>query len=296
MENKILTQSGTNELEIIEFYIGSGIYGINVAKVSQITKYIHNISDYPNSAPAVKGIINYRGDVIPVVNLFKILEIPEKEHKQMMIITNFNERTICFIVGAIRGIHKDEWNSLESSHKFMDSESNEQYIIGVLKKEEELISVLDLESILSRLLGQSVQYDLDVLEELIESDKEIVFAEDSSVTARVLKDNLLSIGFKNIKSFTNGEDIWNYLNSMRDEDNIENIYCILTDIEMPKMDGLTLCKKVKADSKLNQLKVILFSSLITDELRNKGYSVGADAQISKPNMKELLSTLKSIVD
>jgi len=134
LENKILTQSGTNELEIIEFHIGSGIYGINVAKVSQITKYIDNISDYPNSAPAVKGIINYRGDVIPVINLFKILEIPEKEHKQMMIITKFNEQTICFIVGAVRGIHKDEWRNLESSHKFMDADSSQQYIIGGFKK------------------------------------------------------------------------------------------------------------------------------------------------------------------
>jgi len=138
-------------------------------------------------------------------------------------------------------------------------------------------------------------YNLEALEEVIESDKEIVFAEDSSVTAKVLKDNLLSIGFKNIKSFTNGEDMWKYLKDVRDKNNIKNIYCILTDIEMPKMDGLTLCKKVKADSELSQLKVVLFSSLITDELRNKGNSVGADAQISKPNMKELLSTLKSIV-
>jgi len=296
LENKILTQSGTNELEIIEFHIGSGIYGINVAKVSQITKYIDNISDYPNSALAVEGIINYRGDVIPVINLFKILGISEEDYKQMMIITKFNEQTICFIVGAVRGIHKDEWRNLESSHKFMDADSSQQYLIGILKKEEELISVLDLESILSRLLGESMAYELDDLEELIESDKEIVFAEDSSVTAKVLKDNLLIIGFKNIKSFTNGADIWNYLKGMRGKDNVENIYCILTDIEMPKMDGLTLCKKIKGDSELRQLKVILFSSLITDELRNKGDSVGADAQISKPNMKELLSTLKNIVD
>lgn len=294
METKVLTKSGTNELEIIEFYIGNGIYGINVAKVSQITKYIHDISEYPNSVPAVEGIINYRGVVIPVINLFKVLNIPEVDHKQMMLITKFNNRTICFIVGAVRGIHKDKWINIESSENFMNTMTDEQYITGVLKKDSELISLVDLESILSRLLGETMTYELGKLKDLIDSDKQIVFAEDSSMIAKVLKDNLIMIGFTNIKSFSNGQDMWDYLQEIKD--NVESIYCILSDIEMPKMDGLTLCRKVKDDDKLKKLKVVLFSSLITEELRNKGEIVGADAQISKPDMKELLRTLKSIVD
>lgn len=294
METKILTKSGTNELEIIEFYIGKGTYGINVAKVSQITKFIHEISEYPQSNPAIEGMINYRGNVIPVINLFKVLNIAEEDHKQMMLITKFNNRTICFIVGQVKGIHKDEWSNIESSQSFMNTKTSEQYITGVLKKEKELISLIDFESILSRLLGETMTYEIGELKELIESDKEIVFAEDSSMIAKVLKDNLIEIGFTNIKSFTNGEDIWHYLEANRD--NVESIYCILSDIEMPKMDGLTLCRKVKEDPQLKALKVVLFSSLITDELRNKGESVGADAQISKPDMKELLDTLKNITD
>jgi len=294
MESKILTTSGTNELEIIEFYIGEGTYGINVAKVSQITKFIHEISEYPQSSPAIEGMINYRGNVIPVINLFTVLDIPKKDYKQMMLITKFNNRTICFIVGEVKGIHKDEWTNIESSQNFMNFKTGDQYITGVLKKDKELISLIDFESILSRLLGESMTYELGELENLIESNKQIIFAEDSSMIAKVLKDNLISIGFTNIKSFSNGQDLWDYLDS--NKDNINSIYCILSDIEMPKMDGLTLCRKIKEDAQLKALKVVLFSSLITDELRNKGESVGADAQISKPDMKELLDTLKNITD
>ncbi len=292
MNNEILTKTGTNELEIIEFNVGAGVYGINVAKVSQIANFIDGISEFPNSPAEIEGMINYRGTVIPVVNLFKALNMEEKNFKQMMLITKFNNRTICFIVGQVIGIHKDTWENIESSSNFMNVSKNEQYITGVLKKEGELISLVDFESIISRLLGGDMVYDLEAVEDLVDTRKQIIFAEDSSMIAQVLKDNLKKIGFTNIKSFTNGKDMWEYLYNKRGD--IDDIYCVLSDIEMPKMDGLTLCKKVKEDDKLKELKVILFSSLITAELRNKGETVGADAQISKPDMGELIRVLKQI--
>jgi two-component system chemotaxis response regulator CheV len=108
----------------------------------------------------------------------------------------------------------------------------------------------------------------------------------------VLRDNLQKIGFEKITSFPDGKSAWEYIKTKKDS--IDDIYCLLTDIEMPKMDGLTLSRKIKEDDILNKIKVILFSSLIKEGVRRKAEKIGVEAQITKPDLKELIKVLKEV--
>ena len=290
----ILLESGTNELEIVEYGIGQNKFGINVIKVKEIINPVP-ITIVPQAHPNVEGIIELRGEVLPVVDVAEALGFPPSENPSddKFIVAEFNKQKIVFHVHSVTQIHRISWGQIEKpSNMYQGIESQ---IIGVIKMSGEMILLLDFEKIVVEInpeSGISVQ-QVKKLGKRERSDKRIVVAEDSALLRKLLYDTLSEAGFQYIEFFENGQDALNYLESVVNEGKkIEDyIQLVVTDIEMPQMDGHHLTKRIKGHKQLSKLPVIIFSSLITDDLRHKGQMVGADAQVSKPEIAELITNI-----
>lgn len=293
MDNKkgILLESGTNELEIVEFGIGNNKFGINVIKVKEIINPVP-ITQVPHAHPNVEGIIELRGEVLPVVNVATALGFPPSPNPQQdkLIVAEFNKQKIVFHVHSVTMIHRISWNQIEKpSDMYQGADSQ---IIGVVKLNGEMILLLDFEKIVVEInpeSGINVQ-QVQKLGKRNRSSKRLLVAEDSPLLRKLLHDTLLEAGFQFIEFFENGQDALNYLETMAKSGKPieETIQLVVTDIEMPQMDGHHLTKRIKDNPLLSKLPVIIFSSLITDDLRHKGQMVGADEQVSKPEIAELV--------
>lgn len=294
----ILLESGTNELEIVEFGIGRNKFGINVIKVKEIINPVQ-IIQVPHAHPNVEGIIELRGEVLPVVNVATALGFPPSETPQLdkFIVAEFNKQKIVFHVHSVTQIHRISWDQIEKPSEMY--QGPESQIIGVIKLNGEMILLLDFEKIVVEInpeTGINI-HQVQKLGKRERSNKRLVVAEDSPLLRKLLQDTLKEAGFVNVEFFENGSDALNYLESLVQEGkNIEElVQLVITDIEMPQMDGHHLTKRIKNNSSLSKLPIIIFSSLITDDLRHKGQMVGADAQVSKPEIAELVLLIDQYV-
>lgn len=301
MENNkgILLESGTNELEIVEFTIGENNFGINVAKVKEIVPY-QSVTKVPNSHPCIKGIFKPRDTIITVVDLPKYLGMSESEteKKNMLIIANFNKLNIAFKVDGVVGIHRISWTQIEKPDQTIFG-SKEGLATGIVKLENKLIMILDFEKIVVDISPQTgIQIsEIDKLGPRERSNKPIIIAEDSHMLAKMLEEALTKAGYNNLTITSNGQEAWNVLENIKKSGAKleEKAACLITDIEMPQMDGHHLTKLVKEDEYLKKLPVVIFSSLINDEMQRKGRSLGADAQISKPEIGNLVSLIDKLI-
>lgn len=293
MEQKkgILLESGTNELEIVEFSIGRNKFGINVIKVKEIINPVPVIP-VPHSHRNIEGIIELRGEVLPVVDVASSLNMPASESPQQdkFIVTEFNQQKIVFHVHNVSKIHRISWNQIEKPSEMYQGQ--ESQIIGIIKLEDEMVLLLDFEKMVTEInpdSGISIQ-KVQKLGKRERSDKKLLIAEDSPLLRKLLNDTLNEAGFCQIEFFENGYDAYRYLHSLAESgrDVTKEVQIMITDIEMPQMDGHHLTKKVKDHPVLAKIPVIIFSSLITEDLRHKGQMVGANAQVSKPEIAELV--------
>lgn len=291
-ENRgILLESGTNELEIVEFSIGKNKFGINVIKVKEIINPVA-ITQIPHAHPNVEGIIELRGEVLPVVDVAAALGFPKSTNPEQdkFIVAEFNKQKVVFHVHTVTQIHRISWDKIEKpSDMYQGADSQ---VIGVIKMNAEMILLLDFEKIVVEInpeSGINVQ-QVKKLGERQRSNKRLVVAEDSPLLRKLLHDTLAEAGFNQVEFFENGRDALEYLESVVNSGKkvTDVIQLVITDIEMPQMDGHHLTKRIKENDELAKLPVIIFSSLITDDLKHKGQMVGADAQISKPEIAELV--------
>lgn len=290
-EKGILLESGSNELEIVEFSVRNNKFGINVIKVKEIINPVP-IVKIPNTHTNVEGIIELRGEVLPVIDVAKVLGFPTSETPQMdkFIVTEFNKQKIVFHVHSVTQIHRISWEQIEKPSDMYQGANSQ--IIGVVKLHGEMVLLLDFEKIVVDInpeSGINVQ-QVKKLGRRERSNKRLLVAEDSPLLRKLLFDTLQEAGFENIDFFENGRDALNYLESLLDagKDITDEIQLVITDVEMPQMDGHHFTKRIKDDIRLSKLPVIIFSSLITDDLRHKGKMVGANAQVSKPEIGELV--------
>ncbi|HEO8420782.1 chemotaxis protein [Niallia sp. FSL W8-0635] len=297
-EKGILLETGTNELEIVEFNVGKNNFGINVIKVKEIINPVP-ITPIPHAHPYVEGIMELRGEVLTVVNLANVLgyspsDTPEKDK---YIVSEFNKTKIIFHVHNVTQIHRISWENIEKpSETYYGSESQ---IIGVVKLNGAMILLLDFEKIVVDInpeSGINVQ-QVKKLGERQRSDKKLIVVEDSALLRKLLEDTLNAAGFEHITFFENGREALGYLTkSIEAGNSIEDVaQLMITDVEMPQMDGHHLTKVVKDNANLQALPVVIFSSLITDDLRHKGQLVGANAQVSKPEINELIHIIDNII-
>lgn len=298
MDTNILLESGTNELEILEFKVADNYYGINVAKIIEILNYQH-VTPVPNSHPFVEGIFMPRDTMISVINLRKCLGYPDdKQNEGLLFITNFNNLNTAFHVDEVLGIHRVSWEDINTPDSTISSEQN-GVATGVIKLEDRLVVILDFEKIVSSINPDTALKvsDVDDLGERDRSKSPIMIAEDSPLLSKLIVECLKKAGYTNLNINPNGQEAWDKLVAMRDKGTVLNdVHCIVTDIEMPKMDGHRLCKLVKEDDTLKNIPVIIFSSLINDQIRRKGESVGADAQLTKPEIGKLVEAIDTLVD
>ncbi len=274
METGILLESGTNELELLKFHVGNKCFGINIAKVSEMANY-SQVTPMPGAPDAVEGIFMPR---------------------DMLIICEFNSMHVAFHVTSVNGIVKLSWTSIEKPPSVAQSE-NLGLITGVAKLDDGMILVLDFEKIVAD-INRSAGLDTAGLEKLSKHDDvnfegHVVIAEDSALLNKMIMDSLHTAGFKNVISFTNGKDALDYIEGYKNlGDNIrDEVALLISDIEMPQMDGHHLTKRIKDDPVMKNIPVFLFSSLINDKMRIKGKSVGADEQFSQPQIGILIEKM-----
>ncbi|WP_442599307.1 chemotaxis protein [Neobacillus sp. D3-1R] len=300
MENNkgILLESGTNELEIVEFCIGKNKFGINVIKVKEIIHPIP-VTFIPHAHPTVEGIIELRGEVLPVVDVARSLGLPPSENPQddKYIVAEFNKQKIVFHVHSVTQIHRISWQEIEKPSEMYQGQNSQ--VIGVVKLRGEMVLLLDFEKIVVDInpdSGINVQ-QVKKLGKRERSTKRLLVAEDSPLLRKLLFDTLSEAGFDQVEFFENGKDAIFYLESLVEEGKniVDEIQLVITDIEMPQMDGHHLTKRIKTNPNLKKLPVIIFSSLITDDLRHKGEMVGANYQVSKPEIAELVLKIDKFV-
>lgn len=298
MDTKILLESGTNELEILEFIVGENHYGINVAKIREILPY-KKPTPIPNSHPCVEGIYMPREVIITVIDLNKSLAVPASsdESKDMFIVTNFNKLNIAFHVQNVLGIHRVSWADISKPDESVNN-SGRSIATGFLKVNDRLIVILDFEKIVSDISPETGlrTSDIDALGERQRNNDPILIAEDSPLLSKLIHDSLVKAGYTTITVTNNGKEAYDLLCKYKAEKTLhENVRLVVTDIEMPQMDGHHLTKLIKEDDDLKSIPVVIFSSLINDEMRRKGELLGADAQLSKPEIGSLVHILDRII-
>lgn len=296
MDTNILLESGTNELEILEFTLGNNHYGINVAKIREILGY-QDVTPVPNSHPSVEGIFMPRDTMITVINLKNCLGMPQSEEQGLFIITNFNKLDIAFHVDQVIGIHRVSWNEIIKPDATING-SDGSVATGVIKMKDKLIVILDFEAIVSDISPETGlrTNDIDTIGARERSGSPILIAEDSVFLSRLITDCLRKAGYDQLVITYNGQEAWDKIQEFYNDGTLQdNVQCVITDIEMPQMDGHRLTKLIKSDDRFKKIPVIIFSSLVNEEMRRKGERLGADAQLTKPEIGKLVDAIDSLL-
>lgn len=297
MDTKILLENGTNELEILEFTIGDNSYGINVAKIKEIITY-QPVTPVPNAHPSIEGIFMPRDIMITAIDLRNCLQKGTSKPEGFFIVTNFNKLDIAFHVDSVVGIHRISWSEIIKPNATV-SNTEEGISTGIIKIQNKLIIILDFERIVTDInpeTGLKVE-EVEHLEKIKgRGDIPILLAEDSILLNRLIVDSLKSAGYTQVINTNNGQEAWNLINECIEDNSLdEHVKLIITDIEMPLMDGHRLTRLVKENDKTKDIPVVIFSSLVNDEMKRKGEALGADAQISKPEIGNLVKIVDGLL-
>ncbi|MBQ9442440.1 MAG: chemotaxis protein CheV [Selenomonadaceae bacterium] len=293
----ILLETGTNEFEIVEFSIGGVNYGINVAKVREVIQRAP-ITAMPQAHPYIDGLFTLRGKAIPLVNLPRCLNVMSNAEAKNIIVTEINNYGIGFLVENVSRIHRISWKDMEPAPEVGD----QSRVVGIIKMSDRIVLLLDFETIIAE-INPEINAKLTTVEDVStdiktqRADVHVVVAEDSGMLRDLLVTTLHESGYRFVRDFGNGLDAWEYLRNLSAKDGpIEShVGMIVSDVEMPKMDGHRLLKLVRDNERLHDVPFVLFSSLISDEMRLKGESLGASGQISKPEISQLIGLLDNLI-
>ena len=296
MDTKILLENGTNELEVLEFKLDGNAYGINVAKIKEIIPY-QPVTPVPNAHPSIEGIFMPRDTMITAIDLKNCLQRGTTESGGLFIITNFNKLDIAFHVDSVVGIHRISWRDIIKPGTTV-STTEDGVSTGIIKFEDRLIIILDFEKIVTDINPETglKLTDIEELGERHRIDVPILIAEDSPLLNKLIVDSLHKAGYANLIHTENGQQAYDVIQECKKEGTLkDHVQCIITDIEMPIMDGHRLTKLVKSDDTTKDIPIVIFSSLVNDEMRRKGESLGANAQLSKPEIGNLVRTVDELV-
>lgn len=297
MDTKILLENGTNELEILEFTLAGYSYGINVAKIREIIAY-QAVTPVPNSHPSIEGIFMPRDIMITAIDLKNCLGRGKADQGGMFIITNFNKLDIAFHVENVLGIHRVSWKDIIKPGATI-STMDDSVATGIVKKDNKLIIILDFEKIVCDInpeTGLKVS-EIAQLGERKRSSVPILIAEDSPLLNKLIVDSLKTAGYDNLIHTDNGQKAYDVICQCKKDGTLnDHVRCIVTDIEMPEMDGYRLTKLVKSDEATAHIPIIIFSSLVNEEMKAKGEELGADAQLSKPEIANLVRIVDDLVE
>lgn len=288
IDSEILLESGTNELEVLVFDLGDSQYGVNVAKVREIIPP-PEFAYCPNQPPSVLGVINLRETILPLISLHTCLEIEPPENlvkARSVIVMEFNKQRSAFLVDGVEQIFRSSWSSI---YPIPDVNGvRDTLSTGIIDLGERLVPMLDFESIYS-LVSTGMRHDIPDFQNVNHIDREhrhVVVAEDSNFSRAAMVAILKKGGYGQVNAYPNGQLAWEALLDMAEkQEGLPDV--IITDIEMPLLDGLTLTRQIKENPALRHIPVVLFSSVITPDTLHKGKQVGADDQAAKPQLSVL---------
>lgn len=296
MDTKILLENGTNELEVLEFKLDGNAYGINVAKIKEIINY-QDVTPVPNAHPSIEGIFMPRDTMITAIDLKNCLQRGVSEPGGLFIVTNFNKLDIAFHVDSVVGIHRVSWSDIIKPGSTV-STTEDGVSTGIIKFEDRLIIILDFEKIVTDINPETglKMTEIDELGERHRNNVPILIAEDSPLLNKLIVDSLHKAGYSNLIHTENGQQAYEVIEECKKEGTLrDHVQCIITDIEMPIMDGHRLTKLVKSDDLTKDIPVVIFSSLVNEEMKKKGEALGADAQLSKPEIGNLVRVVDDLV-
>jgi len=289
--------AGSNKMEILLFSLGSGEkFGINVFKVKEVCP-AGKITRTPNMPHGVDGIVSLRGHVMPVLNLASFMGMAPYEKHQTMMVAEYSSHILGFLVHAVDRIIRVDWDKVRATEGML---SDKAALITAITElpDGTLISILDVEQILATAFGEAIVGNV----ERVESEHElcIFFADDSMVARRKIAEVLDKMGVKHIQA-NNGDEAWERLKALADSaQNLgtnlhDQIQVILTDAEMPEMDGYVLTQHIKTDRRFDGIPVVMHSSLSSDANRALGRKVGVDYYVPKFDSMILSSTLRPLL-
>lgn len=286
---EILLESGTNELEVLIFSVGDNVFGVNVAKVREVILPV-TVAASPGQPSCVNGMFNLRGKVLPLVDLHKYLtiEAKSKDPKDLrIIVTEFNGIRSGFLVDRVELIYRMSWSQMRPVPQA--SEHDSFAITGIAEIDGRLVLMLDFESILDH-ISMSDKLHVSHVENKLGVNRSlhrVFLAEDSKFIRNLMRNVLANSGYSQVTIFSDGAEAWKAIQAgLNAPELLPSV--LVTDIEMPQMDGLALTKQVKQEPRSRHIPVVLFSSLVTDDTRHKGEQVGANQQIAKPQLPELV--------
>jgi two-component system, chemotaxis family, chemotaxis protein CheV len=304
----ILLDAGTNELEVLVFGLSGGWYGVNVAKVREVIRKQPTASA-PHQHPSVIGMFSIRGSVLPVVDLAKHLELrardgvgttSDQRDLQRVIIMEFNRGRCGFLVDSVEQIHRMSWAKVRPAPdvNLMPGRAGAaprlaSATTGIIDIMQRLVQMIDFESVADSITSQdklrvsAVENDLRV----DRAGKRVVVAEDSPFMRTLIRQAFEASGYARIEVYGDGEAAWNGLS----DSSRGPVAAVVSDIEMPRVDGLHLTKRIRENQATRSVPVLLFSSLISEDNRKKGEQVGATAQLAKPELAEIVRMVDRIV-
>lgn len=289
----------TSVLILMEFTIAGQSFGINVSKVTEIMRRCP-IKPMQNAHRNIEGIVMLRGTLVNVIDLPAYLNMPASENPEqdMLMLTNFDNVNAAFKVHTVEGMHHIKWSDVDRPAAAVYDEGD-SIVTGTIKIGDNIITIIDFEKILYDISpGTGLQLsDVKIMGEREQSKKPIIIVEDSVFLQKMILEAIEMAGYTNITSFDNGQDAWDYLKNLQKEcaDNDlaleDKATIVVTDIEMPRMDGHHLTRLIKGDAFLKKLPVLVFSSLVDDAQKALGESAGVSAHLSKPQIGKLVSTI-----
>jgi len=297
LDKEILLESGTNELELLVFDVADYTFGINVAKVREVLP-ASDITKLPRAHSSIRGVFKLRDHVIPCVSLLDHLGITsERENPEStMILSDFNQQQTAFLVDDVERIHRLSWENILAVPG-LEALSNTP-VTALARCDQRLIVMLDFEMILDDVTEQYFRTDaVDNPLGLPREQLKILLAEDSPTVREAIGTTLRSSGYTQLAFFENGGEAWTWMTQAFEQTGRVEDVCelVISDVEMPQIDGFHLTKKIKEHPNLKQLPVLLYSSIVTPDNRKKGTAVGADAQVSKPELKEVVRLADELI-
>jgi two-component system chemotaxis response regulator CheV len=294
--------AGTNKLEILLFFLGVDqrtgrreTYGINVFKVREVMR-TPAITAAPDMPPSVEGMVSLRGALVPVIDLAKYSGISSDVPREIMIVTEYNGHTQGFLVEGVDTILRLDWSKMRVPPEMLMSQTGGLVTAVTELEDNRLVMMMDVEKVLSETTSIDNEVIFRSVVAIDRPDATVFYCDDSSVARKQIERTLTAMGIKGV-SAVNGRRMWEEMEKMaayaqsvgRPLSSIVNL--ILTDIEMPEMDGYILTKKVKSDPRFNGIPVIMHSSLSGMSNQKLGLSVGVDEYVPKFEPQRLSETL-----
>ena len=239
-----------------------------------------------------------RDIMITVINLKESLGLHDRTEQGLFIITNFNKLNIAFHVDKVVGIHRISWADIIKPDATINAENN-GVSTGVIKMDGKLIVILDFEKIVTDISPETGLRiaDIENFQGRDRKESPILIAEDSPLLSRLIVDCLKRSGYTTLHIMNNGQEAWDYLSERKAAKTVhDDVHLVITDIEMPLMDGHRLTKLIKTDDDMMTIPVVIFSSLVNEEMRRKGEQLGADAQLTKPEIGKLVEAIDQLID